>query len=349
MGKGKKFVTERNTDTYKAEMVLEYCEENQTVPSMTLAKMIMRNHPLDFVDLESTRTMVRRLRGELKRRQAGAREHLKRTEEQIQDAQAGKHWHDIPESDYEEPEVFYLPTGYKKIASLSDVHIPYHSVPAIEITVKFLKGFDPDVIYLNGDTIDMYQASDFMKDRRKRDLAGELELTRQFLDYIKAQFPKAKIYYKAGNHDVRWSRYLMKAAPALLGIDEFNLDVILKLGEKGIGYIPDRQFAKMGNLFVLHGHELEKGFGGQVNPARTTFLRAMHDTLIGHHHRTSSHSEKTLDNKIITTYSQGCLCGLKPDYAPQNKYNHGFATIELDSDGSYLLDNYTIRDGKVRQ
>ena len=339
----------KKEETYLAEIVLQHCEENPNMPTRTLAKLIMRNHPLDFQTLEGARTIVRRVRGELKTKLFRAREHLKRTEEQKQDAVFQKDWHDIPESDYEEPTVFYLPTGYRKVASLSDVHIPYHSRSAIELTVKFLKGYDPDVIYLNGDTIDMYQASDFMKDRRKRDLAGELELTRQFLDYLKQEFPKAKMYYKAGNHDVRWSRYLMKAAPALLGIDEFNLDVILKLGEKGIGYIPDRQFAKMGNLFVLHGHELEKGFGGQVNPARTTFLRAMHDTLIGHHHRTSSHSEKTLDDKIITTYSQGCLCGLKPDYAPQNKYNHGFATIELDSDGSYLLDNYTIRDGKVRQ
>jgi hypothetical protein len=50
---------------------------------------------------------------------------------------------------------------------------------------------------------------------------------------------------------------------------------------------------------------------------------------------------------VVTTYSIGSLCGLSPEYLPYNKWNHGFATIETQPDGSYEFRNLKIINGKV--
>jgi len=333
---------------YTTQIVKEYCEENTTIPTKTLARMILKNHPLDFTKLETVRSLVRTVRQEHQFGQPDTK-HLKRTKEQIQNARKQKDWHEIPDSDYEELPPYIIPKGNNRILSLSDVHIPYHDKKAIELTIDYAKKkIDPNVIYLNGDIMDVYQGSRFIKDRRLRDLAGELDMTRDFLDYINEQFPKAKKYYKIGNHEERWETYLKSKAPELLGIDEFQLSVLLKFGEKGYQLIKSKQFAFAGKLAILHGHEVFAGFGGQVNPARTIFTRAISNTLIGHHHRTSEHNEKDIRGNIISTFSQGCLCGLRPEYMPHNKWNHGFSFIEVDKDGGFQLDNLRIIKGKVR-
>ncbi|UII79989.1 metallophosphoesterase [Flagellimonas sp. CMM7] len=334
---------------YTTEIVKDYCEEYRDMPSKTLARMILKNHPLDFEKLESVRTLVRRVRNERGVPEISETKHLTRTPKQIQQARQQKDWHDIPETDYEELAPYEIPSGNNRILSLSDVHLPYHDPKAIELTIEYAKKhLNPNVIYLNGDIMDVYQASRFTKDRRLRDLAGELDITRDFLDYINEQFPKAKKYYKIGNHEDRWESYLKSKAPELLGIDEFQLSILLRFGEKGYQLIKSKQFVFAGKLAILHGHEVFAGFGGQVNPARTIFTRAISSTLIGHHHRTSEHTEKDIRGNIISTFSQGCLCGLRPDYMPHNKWNHGFAFIETEKDGGFQLDNLRIVKGKVR-
>lgn len=333
---------------YTTEIVKEYCEEYTDMPTKTLARMILKNHPLDFEKLESVRSLVRSARQEHKFTLPET-QHLKRSPEKIQEARQQKDRHNIPETDYEEVEPYEIPKGNNRILVLSDIHIPYHDPKAIQLAIEYAKKhLNPNVIYLNGDIMDVYQASRFIKDRRLRDLAGELEMTRQFLDYINQKFPKAKKYYKMGNHEDRWEVYLKSNAPALLGIDEFKLGVLLKLGEKGYQLIDSKQFTYAGKLNILHGHEVFAGFGGQVNPARTIFTRAKASTLIGHHHRTSEHNEKDIRGNIITTFSMGCLCGLRPEYMPHNNWNSGFAFVETDSDGGFQLDNFRIVKGKVR-
>ena len=334
---------------YRTEIVKEYLEKYPEMPTMTLAKMVYKNHEVDFNDLTSVRNRVRYLRKEKTSVNAKYKgKEYERTEEQKKDALHQKHLK-IPETDYEEIPPYQIPKGNNRILCLSDVHLPYHDPKAIELTIEYAKKkLNPNVIYLNGDIMDVYQASRFTKDRRLRDLQGELEITREFLDYINEQFPKAKKYYKMGNHEDRWESFLKSKAPELLGIPEFKLPVLLKFGEKGYQHIHSKQFTYAGKLAILHGHEVFAGFGGQVNPARTIFTRAISSTLIGHHHRTSEHSEKDLRGNIISTFSQGCLCGLRPEYMPHNKWNHGFAFIEVDNDGGFQLDNLRIVKGKVR-
>jgi hypothetical protein len=52
----------------------------------------------------------------------------------------------------------------------------------------------------------------------------------------------------------------------------------------------------------------------------------------------------------MACFSIGCLCQLTPKYRPfaYTKWNHGFAIVEIDGDGSFEVNNYRIIKGKVR-
>jgi hypothetical protein len=55
-----------------------------------------------------------------------------------------------------------------------------------------------------------------------------------------------------------------------------------------------------------------------------------------------------MNGKIITTWSVGCLCELNPAYMPLNRWNNGFAMVELDSNGEdFYFHNKRIYKGKI--
>ena len=145
----------------------------------------------------------------------------------------------------------------------------------------------------------------------------------------------------------RWERWLYNKAPEIFGDTEFRLDVRLRLGELGIDHVNDKKIVKLGKLSVLHGHEMAGGAGG-VNPSRSTFLKTTSNVLVGHFHKTSNHTETTMDGNIISVNSTGCLCGLNPLYMPINRHNLGFAYVECDIEsGEYQIDNLKIIKGKI--
>jgi hypothetical protein len=49
--------------------------------------------------------------------------------------------------------------------------------------------------------------------------------------------------------------------------------------------------------------------------------------------------------KTYPCYSLGCLCNLTPEYAPVNKWTHGFAIVELGK--GYSVANHIIDRGTV--
>lgn len=327
--------------TYKQDIAREYLIKFPNASTMALARLLAKDYPIDF-NVENARSIVRFLRGEKIQKPAD--------KDFIRDEQTKKQFmtkkFDLPVSDYESNEAFYIPKGQNNILVLSDIHIPYQDNKALEVALNYGLENKVNAIYLNGDTIDMYQGSRFVRDRRLRDLAGELELTRQFLLELQSKF-NCPIYFKIGNHEKRWEDYLRLKAPELLGIDDFKLEQILRFREFGVTIVKDRQIAYAGKLPILHGHEWFAGFAPPVNPARGLFLKSKESCLIGHHHVTSEHTEKSLSGKITTCWSTGCLSGLQPEYNPFNKYNHGFAHVTVEKSGDYKVKNLRIIDYKI--
>ena len=329
----------------KAEIVMEYLKKYPKEPTRTIARMLLTKYPEVYSSFSAIRSMVMRYRNEIEQGKYKGRTIVKeavRTKEERMRALSN-----VIESDYKENEDYQMPTTANKVLVLSDIHFPYQDQKALDVALEYGYKNGCNAIYLNGDVLDMYQASRYNKDPRLRDIAGELEMGKSFLDYLKSTFNKP-VFYKMGNHEDRFEHYLQRKAPELFSIPEFRLDVLMGFGERGVILVKSRQTARFGKLAVLHGHEFGHSVFSPVNPARGLYLRAKESSLIGHHHQTSEHTEKQLGGKVVTCWSLGCLCGLQPEYFPFNKWSHGFAIVEFDKSGDYEVQNKRIVEGKVR-
>ena len=141
---------------------------------------------------------------------------------------------------------------------------------------------------------------------------------------------------------------MSRKAPLILDVVDFEMENLLRFNDYGVKKIPDRAIVKAGKLSILHGHEFGRSVFSPVNPARGYYTRAKESVICGHNHQTSEHTEKSISGDIVTTWSTGCLSELSPDYMPYNKWNHGFAHIEVQKGGGYRVFNKKIIQGEVR-
>lgn len=329
--------------TIKGEIVKEYILKFPNTPNLTLAKKMYAENKSMFKDVEDARALIRIYKGasgDRARRDIGVdfRKELSKLKKELPKGEMS--------GDEKGREPYVLPKAQRRVLMMSDCHLPYQSNEAIFSAIEYGLDKKVDTIWLNGDTMDMYQLSRFEKDPRQRDFAYELDVTRTFLSGLRDIFPKALIIYKLSNHENRWENFLRSKAPELLNIEEFRLEVLLRFKELNIQPIYDKQLAYCGELRVLHYHELPLKSGG-VNPARAVYLKTGESCIGGHYHRKSEHTERTLGGKLVKVYSTGCLCELNPDYMPYNNWTQGFAYIEVDKNGSYRVFNHTIIDGVV--
>ena len=236
------------------------------------------------------------------------------------------------------------------IVSLSDIHIPYHDEVALSAAMAYIKKLKPKTVLLNGDICDFYTISRWDKDPRKRDFKMERKVCIEFLEWLRKEAGKnCRIIFKDGNHEERWTKYLWNRAPELSDEPELRLNNWLKLDNLGIEYVSEQRPVMCGDLAVFHGHELPKGLTNPVNMARGAFLRMVDCVLVGHGHRSSSHTEPDWQKREITTWSQGCLCDMNPEFARINKWNHGFALIKVMRDSTFNVENFRISpDGVIR-
>lgn len=236
-----------------------------------------------------------------------------------------------------------LPEHLKKIGILSDIHVPFHSLEALTCAIKYLREQEIDCLYLNGDTFDFYSISRHEKEKDLRDFPREIEMARNFLQKLRDIFPTIPIYFKAGNHENRFQRYLFSQAEEFAGLHELQFDKFFRMDHLKIEWVEDWQGMEMGDLLVAHGHEL---MAGGMNPSQTTFNKTFCNTLIGHVHRTTSTIKKNGFKKFIHSYSTGCLTHLSPKYYPFAQHNHGMALVEIE-DGKSKVTNIMIKDGKI--
>ena len=325
----------------KSDIAREYrAKYGMEMPTLTLAKIMYKENLGVFNSVDHARSALRMIEGKTGNKLRGQikDKSLYMTEERPKNP-----WK-LPESEETKYEPFVIKA--KKIAVLSDIHIPYHSITALSAGLDFIQAEKPDAILLNGDTIDFYGLSRFMKDPRKRSVAHELQATRDFLDVL-SQFG-AKIYFKIGNHEERYENYLMRVAPELLGVREFELKHLLGLDARGIDFISDKRIIKANDLNIVHGHEFGQSIFSPVNVARGLFLRGKVSAMQGHNHSVSEHTESNMNGDIVTTWSLGCLCELNPAYLPINKWSHGFGIVELSENGKdFHVRNYRIHKGKI--
>jgi len=321
----------------KKSVATEFSQKFPNHGNLTVAKAIIKKHPQLFPSLNAAYCCIRLVRGS-----KGNEERKCAT-----DKKPLRFIESMPKSVNGVRETFRI-DGKHRILVLSDIHFPHHDEKALAAAIAYGRKINPTIVYLNGDTVENYALSRWEPDPRKRDLAGEIKSVKQGLAYLRERFPKAVIVFKHGNHEARSEDYLRRKAPELLGVEDFKLSRLLDFEGKGIQEVELLQFAQLGKLNIIHGHELPKGISNPVNPARGMFMRTAETSMCGHFHQTSQHTEaRGIKKEVVSCWTTGCLCGLQPDYAVVNKWNHGFAVVETDRNGDFEVSNLKVIGGKV--
>jgi predicted phosphodiesterase len=229
---------------------------------------------------------------------------------------------------------------------LCDPHIPYHDRATLQGWVEDCQRMGAKSLLLNGDVLDFYQLSDYVRDPSKPRMREEILKGRQFLEYLRSTFPRARIVYKEGNHDERLKRYLATRAPDLLDLEDIRLENLIRAKQYGVEWVEDKRLVMVGKLPVIHGHEYRGG--GGVMPARWLYLRTGESALMGHLHQPTFYSFRTMTGREVGMWSVGCACHLAPLYAPLNQWAHGWAVAEVANDGGFTVHNRRLlRNGQV--
>lgn len=315
------------------------CKTMPDANSRTIAKRLAGEYKCS---IESARMVVLRIRGN-----AGAKSR-KSAPFPKKPGKAGQK-PQMPPSKAENWEPVDMGAGIS-IAVLSDIHIPFHDETALAAAVAYSVDRKPDVLLINGDYGDFYAQSRFLKNPKSRDFKGELTAMRDGLAWLRAELgSKTRIILKKGNHDERWDHWIWNHYAEIADEPLMQFETWLHCEQHGVEVIGDQRPIMAGELPIFHGHELPKGMTNPVNMARGAFLRTCHTVLVGHGHRSSSHTEPDLWHKEVSVWSTGCLCGMHPEYARINKWNHGFAFVEVAKDREFNVENLRVtKDGKVR-
>lgn len=304
-----------------------------TLSKKKLGEILHKRYPSAFTSSENARLTVRTATG------ASGKE--KRNKVKIRTEWKGL---SLPEPEKNDYSKFLIRES--RIGVLSDIHFPYYDKEALNAAINYLRKWKPDCILLNGDIIDCYALSKWEKDPRKRPFSYELKMLTGFLTQLNYIFPNARKVYKIGNHGERYEKLILQRVPEFVDMEMFTFEAVIKAKDLGVEVVKRKRVIKAGKLNIIHGHELPHGLAAPVNPARGFFLKTKANVLGGHHHQTSDHSESDLNGNIIGAWSTGCLCELHPDYAPINKWNHGFATVE-NYGTDFKVTNLRIIKGKV--
>lgn len=320
----------------KSQVVKDAARRFYHLPTKTIARhILLTNGELFDNDLELIRGYLRRIFGKMGER--NRKKAIDKTLFSDRKIKMPKTWNKITKP-------YKLTVGLWLV--MSDIHIPHHVEDAVEAAIQAGQAEQVNGIFFNGDVQECAAISYWPTQRR--DFNAEMEATIDFLDFMRQEFPKQKIVYKPGNHEYRLPRYYVSKAPELIDTPLAAMETILGFEERDIEFLDYHQIVYAGKLPIIHGHEVSN-ITKTVNPARGLFLRAKTFAACSHCHSTSEHTPKTLEGKLLTTWSFGCLCNLEPEWNPLgNDWNHGFALVNVESDGNFEVVNRRIlQNGKV--
>jgi predicted phosphodiesterase len=331
--------------SHKREIADRFLSLFPKASTLMLSRMAYNAHPEVWSKLEATRSYFRRRRGAngvQSRRESKDKSHYRPLQKPDNPFERMPQ----PLREFDDWGAVEFP-GPLRALILSDLHIPYYDREATVCALKYGQELGADTILLNGDIADFFALSSWEKDPRKRDFPREIRDMKDFLRTVRDLFPKARIIYKLGNHEERMIRYMRVKAPELLGLPEFEIESVLGLADNDIQLVKDNRPIKLGSLNIIHGHEYRFAISNPVSPARGLFLKGISNAVCGHFHQSSQHSKRSLEQKVITNWSSGCLCDLHPEYRPMNDWNHGFMVVNIDKHDAFEVGNLRIVNGKA--
>lgn len=220
----------------------------------------------------------------------------------------------------------------------SDFHFPYHDRRALDIWMRTVKMWKPDIIDLVGDIDDAQCASRFADGSVAEVTEGLMKYNadiRKFLQDMRDEVPDAEIVFFGGNHEERLWKYTGKNAKAFEGL--ITPQTVWGLDDLGIHYIPYSRppTPRYGDLFLHHGMYAPAGSGKAASKTMDKF----HISIVqGHTHRQAyvPQSFPIALQQDLRGYELGHMADIDSPgmaYDWQHDWQQGFATARIDSTG----------------
>ena len=242
------------------------------------------------------------------------------------------------------------------VVAAGDFQFPFEDPEVYASFLTFLAAERPDRIILTGDILDLTAVSAYDKDPRLgMPVQEELAHTHRRLAEIRASAgPEAQIFFLYGNHEARFSKWLAKKTPELVGMTDaegreiLSLANLLRLDALGITPCISEGVAFAGpehlrsyyqiapDLIATHGtYSRSTGGGASIIP----IVEAAGVSVVGGHDHSQGVSFKTIggfagiDEKRTAAISTGMMCRrTELGYLAQHQVSRwaaGFAVIEL--------------------
>ena len=318
---------------YLSELARKVIDEYPEVKGdRTRARILFKKHPDKFKDLESARSSIRLITGNIgisnRAKMALNPEHAKYLE-----------YPELPKEAIAPPLVNNggITLEHERMVIWNDLHGPWFDKDAINWA---LKNSDADVLYLNGDVVDFYWLSRFLKESHiNTTFENELESINIFFQWLHDKFDT--IYYKLANHEDRLPHYLASKTPEVSRLKEFQAENLLHLKDFNIKVVGTHQHAEFGDLDVIHGHEVR--LLGSVNIAQS-LAKAWQGykgkmevkVLAGHSHIFNYGVINNPDGTKAYGWINACLCQRAVGYAPKNRWQHGITHVTQTAKGTLV-------------
>jgi hypothetical protein len=223
----------------------------------------------------------------------------------------------------------------EKSVCFGDVHLPFHDPKAVDLLLLFIKFYQPDKIFINGDLIDCWAISKFAKSLNiDSPLKTEFELGREFFKSLRTICPKAHIIYIYGNHEFRFERYLAERAEDFYDIRGMTLKEQLDCDLYKIEVVNNHlkeNFYRYGHILIGHFNKVQKHAG---YTAKNLLDEKGMSLIQAHTHRLAHIFKRDYENTKAGAES-GCLCDLNPPYISIPNWHLGFVTITTFPDGFF--------------
>jgi predicted phosphodiesterase len=221
-----------------------------------------------------------------------------------------------------------------KLVVGGDSHYPFESPSATSAFIQFIRKFRPDTVILNGDILDCYELSKYLKVPSKKTFKTGILKASEFLETIRSILPDADIRYVFGNHEQRYDKTILCKLPEMFGNIE-SLDEKLPCKKLGISVhknIQSAEWTMWHNVAVGHFDRVCEGAG---MTALRLMMKKGNDLVQSHTHRLGATAHAWL-NRTTYAYEAGCLCSLSPPYDKNPDWQSGFLTGFWDGRTSYI-------------
>lgn len=224
---------------------------------------------------------------------------------------------------------------------IPDSHLPFVDSRAYWAMLEMAKDFKPHEIVVLGDYFDIYALSRFDKDPAKvassleEEILSGKELLKKTLDYLKPR----KLYFLAGNHEDRITRYMKSGAPLVSALIE-PMHKLFELPRNSV-LIPYKSHIDFDGLIAMHGIKTGK------NCASAMLDMLGKSVIFGHSHYLQMATKRLFGGEVISAYSCGWLGDYsEADYVDHANWSHGFATGLFSKGGKWSINLHMIENGK---